>query len=320
MGRVMVTGQIPAVALDSLRADHEVVLVGGDGVASRAELLELVPGVTGIVSMVTAAIDAELLDAAGPDLRVVANVAVGYDNVDVAACTERDVIATNTPGVLTDACADLALALILAATRRMGEGERLIRAGTDWSWGMNFLLGRGLRGKTLGIVGLGEIGQATARRALAFGMTIVYHSRRRVDEQVERELGAQYLPLDELIATSDVISLHAPLTSQTHHLIGAPELAAMKPTSYLVNTSRGPLVDEAALVEALAAGQIAGAGLDVFEAEPRVHPGLVDLDNVTLLPHLGSATIETREAMANLAVQNVLAVLRGEGPITPIRG
>jgi glyoxylate reductase len=319
MSRVVVTGRIPEAAIEKLRAEHEVDAWDGPESISREELLRRVAGADGIVSLLTERVDAELLDAAGPQLKVVANVAVGYDNIDVPACTERSVVATNTPGVLTDATADIAFGLILMATRRLGEGERLIRSGEAWKWGMFFLLGSSLQGKTLGVVGMGGIGQATARRAKAFGMEIVYQSRSEIDPAIAAELDARRVDLDELLAVSDVVSLHCPYGPATHHLIGAGQLAAMKDTAFLVNTARGPIVDEAALAAALRDGGIAGAGLDVYEKEPTVHPDLLKLDNVALLPHLGSATVETRTAMAMLAADNALAVLSGERPATPIR-
>ncbi len=225
---------------------------------------------------------------------------------------------TNTPGVLTEATADLAFALILMATRRLGEGERLIRAQTPWSWSMFFMLGSGIQGKTLGIVGLGKIGQATARRARAFGMEIAYSGRRRASTEVEAELGARFLSFEELLGAADVVSLHCPLSAETRHLIDAAALDRMKPTAFLVNTTRGPVVDEAALAAALRGGAIAGAGLDVFEREPEVHPDLLGLENVVLIPHLGSATVETRTAMGVLAARNVVAVLAGEAPLSPV--
>ncbi|BCW82507.1 D-glycerate dehydrogenase [Arthrobacter sp. NicSoilE8] len=320
MSRVVVTGRIPETALENLRANHDVDAWESEGSISREELLRRVAGADAIVSLLTERVDAELLDAAGPQLKVVSNVAVGYDNIDVPACTERGIIATNTPGVLTEATADIAFGLILMATRRLGEGERLIRAGQPWKWGMFFLLGSSLQGKTLGIVGMGGIGIATARRAKAFGMEIVYQSRSEIDPQIAAELGARHVELDELLAISDVVSLHCPYGPNTHHLIGAEQLAGMKDTAYLVNTARGPIIDEAALALALREGQIAGAGLDVFEQEPKVHPWLLELENVTLVPHLGSATVETRTAMAVLAATNTLAVLGGEQPPTPING
>ncbi|GAA3712323.1 D-glycerate dehydrogenase [Zhihengliuella alba] len=319
MSRVVVTGRIPEAALEKLRAEHEVDAWTGQDSIDRDELLRRVAGADAIVSLLTERIDGELLDAAGPQLRVVANVAVGYDNIDVPACRERDVVATNTPGVLTEATADIAFGLILMATRRLGEGERLIRSGTAWKWGMFFLLGSSLQGKTLGVVGMGGIGQATARRAKAFGMEVVYQSRSEIDPAVAEELGARRVELDELLSVSDVVSLHCPYGPATHHLIGAEQLAAMKESAYLVNTARGPIIDEEALAAALRAGLIAGAGLDVYEHEPRVHPDLLDLDNVALVPHLGSATVETRTAMATLAADNAIAVLARQEPPTPIR-
>lgn len=318
MSRVVVTGRIPEAALEKLRTEHEVDAWASPESIGREELLRRVAGADAVVSLLTERIDAELLDAAGPQLKVVANVAVGYDNIDVPACTERGVVATNTPGVLTEAAADIAFGLILSATRRLGEGERLVRSGQAWKWGMFFLLGSSLQGKTLGVVGMGGIGQATARRAKAFGMEIVYQSRSEIDPGVAAELGARRVELDELLAISDIVSLHCPYGPATHHLIGAGQLAAMKDSAYLINTARGPIIDEAALASALRDGQIAGAGLDVFENEPSVHPGLLELENVVLVPHLGSATVETRTAMAMLAADNTLAVLSGEGPPAPI--
>lgn len=318
MSRVVVTGRIPETAIEKLRAEHEVDAWTGSESIGREELLRRVAGADAVVSLLTERIDAELLDAAGPQLKVVANVAVGYDNIDVPACTERGIVATNTPGVLTDATADIAMGLILMATRRLGEGERLIRSGQAWKWGMFFLLGSSLQGKILGVVGMGGIGQATARRAKAFGMEIVYQSRSELDPVIAAELGARRVDLDELLAVSDVVSLHCPYGPATHHLIGAEQLAAMKSSAFLVNTARGPIVDEAALASALREGVIAGAGLDVFEREPQVHPELLELENAVLVPHLGSATVETRTAMAMLAADNALAVLSGEQPPAPI--
>lgn len=319
MARVVVTGWVPQPALEMLAAaGHEVDLWDGPGAIPRARLLDRVRGADGLVSLVTERVDAELLEVAGEQLRVVANVAVGHDNIDVAACRDRGVVVTNTPGVLAEATADLAMALILMTTRRLGEAERLIRSGQEWQWGMGMLLGSGLQGRTLGVVGLGGIGTATARRARAFGMSVVYSGRRAAGSEVSQELDARRLPLPELLEASHVVSLHVPHTPQTHHLLGAPELRLLGPTSYLVNTARGPVVDEAALVAALERGEIAGAGLDVYEHEPQVHPGLLDRDDVVLLPHVGSATVETRTTMARLAADNVVAVLAGEAPRTPV--
>ncbi len=316
---VVVTGRIPQPALDLIAgAGHQLVAWDEEAVIPRDELLRRVAGADVVVSLLTERIDRELLDAAGPGLRAVCNVAVGYDNIDLAACRARGVIATNTPGVLTDATADLAMGLVLMVTRRLGEGERLIRARRPWRWGMFMMLGTGLQGARLGVVGMGQIGTALARRARAFGMTVAYTSRRPADPAVDRELGAVRLPLDELLATSDVVSLHCPSTPETHHLIGAAELATMRRTAFLVNTARGPVVDEGALVAALEQGQIAGAALDVFEREPEVHEGLIGRDDVVLVPHLGSATVETRTAMAVLAARNALAVLGGGSAVSPI--
>jgi glyoxylate reductase len=237
----------------------------------------------------------------------VATVAVGYDNIDVAACAARGVVVTNTPDVLVEATADLTFALLLGVTRRVGEGDRLLRAGTPWSWSMGFMLGTGLQGRTLGLVGYGRIGKAVARRAAAFGMRVVVNRR-----------SGEGLTLEELLAVADVVSLHCPLTSSTHHLIDAAALRRMRPEAYLINTARGPIVDEAALAGALERGELAGAGLDVFEREPAVEPRLLALDTVLLTPHLGSATAQTREAMAVLAARNVIAVLGGGAPLTPV--
>jgi glyoxylate reductase len=313
-----VTNRIPDGALNLLRAAGELRLDEREAAIPRDDLLELVQGADAALTLLHDRVDAELLDAAGPQLRCVANVAVGYDNVDLEAAAERGVVVTNTPEVLDDATADLTLALLLAATRRVAEGDRLVRSGREWSWGMSFMLGSGLRGKLLGIVGLGGIGRRVAERARAFGMEIAYHSRHPAPPEVEATLGAERMPLERLLAEADVVSLHCPLTPETHHLIGAAELGAMKPTAVLVNAARGPVVDERALVEALRSGQIAAAGLDVYEHEPRVEPGLLELENVVLAPHLGSATVETRAAMAELAARNAISVLGGQGPLTPI--
>jgi glyoxylate reductase len=243
---------------------------------------------------------------------VVANTAVGYDNLDLAAFARHGVIATNTPGVLVDATADLTMALLLAVTRRVAEGDRLIRSGVAWSWDVSFMLGDGLQGKRLGIIGMGHIGQAVARRAIAFGMSVVHAGRPATTDPAAIVLG-------ELLATSDVVSLHCPLTAQTHHLIDSAALSVMKPSAYLINTARGPVVDEPALIDALRAGRLAGAGLDVYEHEPAVPLQLRECENVVLAPHLGSATVETRLRMAELAVRNVLAVLSGAPAPTPLQ-
>ena len=314
-----VTNRLPAAAVEMLREAGEVRADERETAIPRADLLELVAGAEAVLTLLGDRVDDELFDAAGPQLRCIANVAVGYDTVDVAAAERRGVTVTNTPGVLDDATADLTMALILAATRRLTEGDRFVRSGRDWNWGMHFMLGSSLQGRLLGIVGLGGIGRWVAQRARAFGMEIAYHQRNPAPAEVEKALGAKRMPLTQLLAESDVLSLHCPLTPETHHLIGAAELAAMKPSAVLVNAARGPIVDEAALAEALAAGRIAAAGLDVYEREPQVEPRLLELDNVVLSPHLGSATVETRTAMAELAARNAIAVVRGEEPPTPVR-
>lgn len=313
-----VTTRLPDSALELLREAGELRAAEASAPLPRDELLALVAGADVVLAQLGDRVDEELLEAAGPRLRCVCNVAVGYDNVDLAAAARRGVAVANTPGVLDDATADIALGLILAATRRLGEGERLVRSGTPWRWSMDFMLGRGLRGKLLGVVGLGAIGGRVAERARAFGMRVGYHNRGEAPAELVASLGAERLELDELLARADVLTLHTPLTAQTHHLIGARELGLMKPTATLVNTARGPVVDEAALAAALREGEIAAAGLDVFEHEPEVHPELLELENAVLVPHLGSATVETRTAMAELAARNALAAARGEPLPTPV--
>jgi len=312
MAKIVVTGKIPAVALERLRAEHTVDAWEDESPIARDELLKRVAGADAIVSLLTEKIDGELLDAAGKQLRSVSNVAVGYNNIDVPACRERNVLVTNTPGVLTEATADIAMALILMSTRRLAEGERVIRAQQPWQWGMFYMLGSSIQGSQLGIVGMGQIGAAVARRARAFGMTIAYTKRSPLDAETAKELNATHMELDELLATSDVVSLHCPYSPETHHLMNASTIGKMKKSAYLINTARGQVVDEEALATALQQGKIAGAGLDVFEKEPTVHQALIELDNAVLIPHLGSATVETRTAMANLAVTNALAVLSGK--------
>jgi glyoxylate reductase len=312
MAKIVVTGKIPAGGLARLKADHDVLAWESEEAISRSELLQMVAGADAIVSLLTEKIDAELLAAAGSQLKSVSNVAVGYNNIDVPACEAAGVLVTNTPGVLTEATADIAMALILMSTRRLGEGERVIRAQDPWQWGMFYMLGMGLQGRQLGIVGMGQIGIATARRAKAFGMNIAYTRRAPLESDVEKDLAAKFMSMDELIESSDVLSIHCPYSPATHHLISENQLARMKPSAFLINTARGPIVDEQALVDALKAGKIAGAGLDVFEHEPKVNPGLLELDNAVLIPHLGSATVETRAAMADIAATNALAILAGK--------
>jgi len=264
---------------------------------ARDELLARVADKDGLMLMLTDRVDDELLDAAGPQLRIVADYAVGIDNVDVEACRRRGVVVSNTPDVLTETTAELTIAIVLALLRRVAEGDRLIRRGEEWIWAPNLMLGQGLPGLVLGLVGHGRIGQAVERLARAHGMEVIYSTR------------TSGVPLVDLLGAADVVSLHLPLTADSRHLIDARALTRMKPTAVLVNVSRGPIVDEAALVTALREGTIAGAALDVFEREPQVHPGLLELENVVLVPHLGSATQETREAMGLLCVEALRAVL-----------
>lgn len=318
MPRIIVAGRIPDAGLDVLRPHGNVWGWKRDDPIDVDELYERIATCDAVLTLLTTRVDRAFLDAAGPQLKVVSNVAVGYNNIDVAECRDRGVIATNTPGVLTDATADIAMALILMVTRRLGEGERIVRSGRPWQWGMFMLLGSGLQGRRLGVVGMGSIGQALARRAKAFGMTVSYTNRRAVAPEIEAELDAERLDLDELLATSDVVTINCPYSAETHHLIGPEQFGLMRSSAYLINTARGPIVDEAALVQALRDGSIAGAGLDVYEHEPMLAPGLTDLDNVVLIPHLGSATVETRAAMATLAARNTVAVLAGQPALTPV--
>jgi glyoxylate reductase len=317
LAKVVILGRIPTAAVDALTVGHQVWAWNSDDPLPTEKRNEVLATAHAVVTLLNDRVDDSFLDAA-PNLRLVSNVAVGYNNIDVAACARRGVIVTNTPGVLTDATADLAFGLLLAVTRRLGEGDRLIRSGAPWQWSMFMMLGTGLQHRQIGIVGMGDIGVAMARRARAFGMTVAYHNRRNVDAAIETELGAELLSLDELLSTSDVVSLHCPYNSETHHLIDHRALELMQRSAYLINTARGPIVDEPALVDALVRGDIAGAGLDVYEHEPTVHPGLLHLDNVALAPHLGSATTETRTDMALLAARNVIEVLAGKSPLTPV--
>ncbi len=315
MAVVFVSGSLPGDPAARASERHEVIAddrgVRGESFAAAAEKLDA------IVSVLTDRIDEALLSRC-PRLRVVANVAVGVDNVDVAACAARGVVVTNTPDVLTEATADLAFGLLLAAARRIAEGDRLVRSGAWRGWTPTFLLGERVFGSSLGVVGLGRIGGAMARRARGFGMRVFYTQRRRLPEPLERALGATFIPaLDDLLVQCDAVTLHCPLTRETRGLFSRERLARMRTSSILVNTARGAIVDEAALAEALERGPLAAAGLDVFEDEPRVHPALLARPNVVLAPHIGSAERTTREAMSRLAVANVLAVLDGGAPLTP---
>src|SRR3954471_25069385 len=291
--RIVVAGRIPDAGLDVLRPHGNVWGWKHDEPIEINELYERIAHADAVLTLLTTKIDRSFLDAAGPQLKVVSNVAVGYNNIDVAECRARGVIATNTPGVLTDATADIAMALILMATRRLGEGERIVRSREPWQWGMFMLLGTGIQGRRLGIVGMGAIGQALARRARAFGMSVSYSNRSAVSPEIEAELDAERLSLDELLGTSDVVSINCPYSADTHRLIGPEQFELMRSSAFLVNTARGPIVDAAALVPAFIAGKVAAAVLAVTEPEPQLEPGLAELDNVVLIPHRGSATIET---------------------------
>jgi glyoxylate reductase len=312
---VLLTRELVPEAMRALDGRCELNVYSGPPEAiPREELLRRANDKDGLLTVLTEQVDDEVLDAAGSRLRIVANHAVGFDNIDVPACTRRRVLVTNTPEVLTEATADLAWSLILASVRRVAEGDRFLRARRTWIWGPQMMLGHDLYGKTLGIVGCGRIGRAVARRGFGFGMRVVYTDAVRLPGDVEAELRVEWRELQELLRDSDVVSVHAPLTPQTRHLFGAEAFRMMKPTAVLVNTARGPIVDEAALADALGNGEIFAAGLDVYEREPLVPEALLGLDNVTLLPHMGSATIETRTAMGLLAVDNLLTGLAGQRP------
>jgi glyoxylate reductase len=313
MGKVVVSGRLPGRVAELL-AGHELVApADGEVQLPEARLRAALADADGLLSLLTLRVDEALL-AAAPRLRVVANYAVGYDNVDLAAAARRGIVVTNTPDVLTDATADMAMALMLAAARRMPEGQALARSGQWRGVEPEQLPALDLDGAQLGIVGLGRIGQAVARRGRAFGMRVVYAAPRPVAAAVEAALEARRVGVDELVATSDVVSLHCPLTPETRHLMDAARIGRMKARAVLVNTARGPIVDEAALAAALERGQLLGAGLDVYEAEPRIHPALLAAPRAVLMPHLGSSTLVTRAKMAELAAQSIADVLAGREP------
>jgi len=312
MTKILITRRLPSSVIQKLEAAADVDLYTGEAAIPPDELRARVADKDALVCLLTDAVDRSVIDAA-PALKAIANVAVGYNNIDIAYAKARGIVVTNTPDVLTESVADFTWALILAITRRLSEGERLVRRGEWKGWALDLMLGTELRGKQLGLVGVGRIGRAVAARAGAFGMRVAYTSRR------EKALaGAEAMPLDRLLLTSDIVSLHVPLTPETRSLIDKRALARMKRSAYLINTARGPVVDEAALAWALQHHLLAGAALDVYENEPAVHPDLLTLENVLLVPHLGSGTTETRTAMADLAVENVLAVLAGRPALTPI--
>jgi len=311
--KILVTGRLPDEVMAQLAAACDMEANREDRPMEREQVLEKIVNREGLLSMITDRVDAELMDRA-PNLKVISNLAVGYNNIDVAAATARGIAVTNTPGVTAEPTADLTLGLILAVARRIVEEDRLTREGKFQYWAPMLFLGRSVARKTLGIVGFGAIGQAVAKRARGFDMRILYNRRRRMDEAREREMGIEYADFGRLLRESDFVSLHVPLTDETRHLIGAKELGQMKPTAFLINASRGPVVNEKELVEALRMGVIAGAGLDVYENEPALAPGLTELPNVVLTPHVGSGTIEDRTLMARIATDNLLAGLQGEVP------
>jgi glyoxylate reductase len=315
--KILISNVLPKESRDLIPSGIEVEYNDADEPMSKAELVRRLRDKDGLICHIISTVDEEVL-AASPALKVVANVAVGYNNVDVAAARRRGVVVTNTPDVLTESTADFAWALLMTAARRVVEADHYARSGqwTVWKWGL--LWGTDVHGKTLGIVGFGRIGRAVARRALGFGMRVLYHDTLSVGAAVERELNATAVDLETLLRESDFVSLHVLLSPETRHLLDERTLRLMKKSAILVNASRGPVVDEAALVRALSEEWIRGAGLDVFEAEPTIHPGLLTLRNVTLAPHIASASHDTRIAMATLAVRNCLAVLDGKPPLTPV--
>jgi glyoxylate reductase len=311
--KILVTGRLPDEVMEQLAAVCDMEANREDRPMERQKVLDKITDKEGLLSVITDRVDAELMDRA-PNLKIISNLAVGTNNIDVAAATARGIAVTNTPGVTTEPTADLTLGLILAVARRIVEEDRLTREGKFQFWAPMLFLGRSVARKTLGIVGFGAIGQAVAKRARGFDMRLLYHQRRQLDPAREREMGIEYADFGRLLRESDFVSLHVPLTDETRYLIGAKELQQMKPSAFLINASRGPVVNEKELVEALQARVIAGAGLDVYENEPALAPGLTELPNVVLTPHVGSGTIEDRTLMARMATENLLAGLKGEVP------
>jgi glyoxylate reductase len=311
--KIFLTRELPPESMEILRRESELTMNPDDRVLEKAEIIAGIEGVDGLLCLLTDSIDAEIMDA-NPELKVIANFAVGFNNIDVAAATSRNIPVTNTPGVLTETTADLAWALLMDTARRVSEGDRLVRTRSWQGWGPLQLLGADVSGATLGLLGLGRIGRAMVPRAKGFDMQVVYWNRTRLDADEEATLGVKYLPIDELLAESDFLSIHVALCDQTRHLIDDSKLALMKSTASIINTARGPIIDEQALVRALQNGQIARAGLDVYEHEPRLEPALYDMPNVVIAPHLGSATIGTRTKMGNMAAENCLAGCAGRRP------
>ncbi len=311
--KVLVTSPLPGDAIELLRKEHEVDLYKGPEPLPREEMRRRIAGASALLCLLSEKIDAEIMDAA-PDLKVIANYAVGTDNVDLAHARKRGIHVCNTPGVLTESTAELAFALLLAVSRRIVEGDKFVREGKFTGWAPSLFLGRDLYGSTVGVIGMGRIGQAFARRAKACGAKILYFNRHKLPADVEKTLEAKLVTVDELLRESDFVSLHCPLTPETRGLLSREKLLTMKPTAYLINTARGPVVDEKALVDLLRQGKLAGAGFDVYEEEPKLAPGLIDLPNVVLAPHVGSATIGTRSEMARLCARAITDVLAGREP------
>ena len=311
--RIFVADEIPEIGLEKLKAKFDVTVGGGEEILSRAELMDKISDVDAIVSTVNEPLDKDVIDA-GKQLKIIACMAVGYNNVDVEYATQKGIMVTNTPGVLTDTTADLTWSLLMAISRRVVEGDSFIRAGKYKKWRPKMLLGSDICGKTIGIIGFGRIGQQVAKRASGFDMKILYYDVVPISPEIEKEYNATRVEVDTLLKESDYVTLHTLLTKETRHLINEKRLSLMKSSAYLINASRGPVVDEEALVKALQKKQIAGAALDVYENEPKLTPGLAELANVVLLPHLGSATLETRNKMAEMAADNAIAALSGETP------
>ncbi|KAA0001049.1 MAG: D-glycerate dehydrogenase [Thermoplasmata archaeon] len=311
MAKIFLTRRLPEEGIKLLE-EHDLEIYEEDYPPSKEEIIAGVKGKDALICLLTDKIDAEVMSAS-PHLKIIANYAVGIDNIDVKEATKRGILVTNTPGVLTETVADLAWALLMAIARRIVEGDKFMRQGKFKGWAPLLLVGADIHGKTLGIIGAGRIGRAFARRAKGFDMEILYYDKKR-NEKLEREMNARFVDLDILLKESDFVSLHVPLTEETYHMIGERELKMMKKTAYLINTARGKCIDEKALVRALKEKWIAGAALDVYENEPEIEPELVNLDNVVLAPHIGSASYETRSKMAIMVAENVLAALRGEIP------
>ncbi|MBI2040077.1 D-glycerate dehydrogenase [Candidatus Microgenomates bacterium] len=319
--KVVVTRKIPGNGIKMLEdAGYEVLISPHDRVLERQELLNFIQGADGVLTMLTDTVDEEFINACGPNLKIVANFATGYDNFDLPALSSHNIVGTNTPEVLTEAVAEHTFALIMAVTRRIAEADKLSRSGSPPAFGPEVLLGMELKGKTLGVLGLGRIGSRVVEIGSAIGLKVIYFDNNKKNQQLEEKIGAEARDsIEAVLKEADVVSLHVPLLDSTRHLINADRLNLMKPTAYLINTSRGQVVYEEALVEALKNGSIRGAGLDVFENEPQHAPGLDDLANVVLTPHIASATIEARSAMGELAAKNIVAVLSGQPPLTPVK-